>query len=385
MTDEYFDITKKLNELFNAFEEDKKNKAIKGIKEIVGNIENIINDLFSKTKEFNKYFKVEFTNTLYKCFGTQRKIDNLNNQVSQLYENINKLHNLIEEKGLITKVNKLNSIKDDYEFFKKKLNLFLPKENPSNKIVNFSEINEKSDLLKLPIISIVNNNVTCSYPNLKLNFGPYISSLYSEPIMINFTSLIKNLSMGIKNIEPKYKQLLRCFVDNSNGIAQLKINIPKMTNNEKENEIVNIKCKIEFNSPNCGSCILDCEFNIEIIPLNIIVYCDEYNLAKNNDNNYILCVTEILYGNSINLHFKHYNIDKQLNFTYKIESLEKNTSEKPEIKKLKDGLQLIMGNKDEKSIKRLVCQLTINFNNSFMISINNDCFLFAFDFKFEVY
>ena len=43
-----------------------------------------------------------------------------------------------------------------------------------------------------------------------------------------------------------------------------------------------------------------------------------------------------------------------------------------------------MGDKDEKSTKRLV-QLTINFNNSFMISINNDCFLFAFDFKFEVY
>ena len=76
---------------------------------------------------------------------------------------------------------------------------------------------------------------------------------------------------------------------------------------------------------------------------------------------------------------------KTLNFTYKNESLEKNTSEKPEIQKLKDGLQLIMGNKEEKSIKRLVCQLTINFNNSFMISINIDCFLVPFDFKFEVY
>ena len=86
------------------------------------------------------------------------------------------------------------------------MNLFLPQENPSNKIVNFSEINEKSNLLKLPIISIVNNVVSCYYPNLKLNFGPYISSLYSEPIIINFTSLIKTLSMGIKDIEPQYKQ-----------------------------------------------------------------------------------------------------------------------------------------------------------------------------------
>ena len=106
----------------------------------------------------------------------------------------------------------------------------------------------------------------------------------------------------------------------------MKITILKMTNNEKENEIVNIKCKIEFNSPVCGNCILDCEFNIEIISLNIIVYCVEYNLVKNNDDNYILCIIKILSGNSINLYFKHYNIDKQLNFTYKIELLDKNTS-----------------------------------------------------------
>ena len=44
-----------------------------------------------------------------------------------------------------------------------------------------------------------------------------------------------------------------------------------------------------------------------------------------------------------------------------------------------------MGNKNEKLMKRLVCQLTINFNNSFMFSINIDCFLVPFDFKFEVY
>ena len=55
------------------------------------------------------------------------------------------------------KVIKFNSIKDDYEFFIKSWIYF--QENPSNKIVNFSEINEKSNLLKPPIISIANNVV----------------------------------------------------------------------------------------------------------------------------------------------------------------------------------------------------------------------------------
>ena len=106
--------------MFNAFEEDKKKNSIEGIKKVVGNIETIIKDLFSKANEFNKYFKVEFTNTLYNCKGTQEKINDLDNQVSQLNEYINKLNNLIVEKKLISKVNKLNSIKDDYEFFYKK-------------------------------------------------------------------------------------------------------------------------------------------------------------------------------------------------------------------------------------------------------------------------
>ena len=44
-----------------------------------------------------------------------------------------------------------------------------------------------------------------------------------------------------------------------------------------------------------------------------------------------------------------------------------------------------MGNKDEKLMKKLVCQLTINFNNSFMVSINIDCFLVLLILKFEVY
>ena len=131
-------------------------------------------------------------------------------------------------------------------------------------------------------------------------------------------------------------------------MAQLEIIIPKIKSEENDKDIFNIKCQIEFNSPGSTSCLLDCEFNIEVIPLNIIAYCKEYNLAKGDNEIYTLCLTQILTGSSINLFFKNYNIDKILDFTYKIESLENNTSEKPEIKKLKDHLELTLGNKDEK-------------------------------------
>ena len=385
MLDEYFEVIKKLNIIFEAFEEDKKNNSIEGIKKIVDNIKEITDNLFSKTLEVNSHFKVEFTNTFYKCLGTQGKIDDLSNKVSQLKEHINKLLILISGKNLFKKVEKLKSIKKGYEFFYKKLSLFLPENQPSNKHVNFSDLDEKSDLLKLPIISIVNNVVTCSYPNLKLNFGPYISSLYQEPIKINFTSLIKTLSMVIKKIDKNFKPLLRTYVNNSNGLAQLEIMIPKIINKGKDKEIYKIKCQIEFISPGAQNCLLDCEFNIEIIPLNIIAYCKEYNLFRVDNENYNLCLTNISAGNKINFIFKNYNIDKNLDFTYKIESLENNTAEKPDIKKSKESLELILGNKEEKLLKKLNCKLFVNFYNNFNLIIKIECYLIPFDFRFEVY
>ena len=59
------------------------------------------------------------------------------------------------------------------------------------------------------------------------------------------------------------------------------------------------------------------------MPFSIILYCKEYNLAKIVNEKYILCLTQILTGNSINLFFKNYIIDEELNCVHKKESLEK--------------------------------------------------------------
>ena len=409
--DEYFVIIQNLNEIFEVFEKDKANNSIEGIKKIIDKIdvyqtvplvnrdnENTkeLNQLYEKTKELNTYFKVEFTNTNYKCQGVQEKINNLREKVFQLMEYINRLLTLIEGKNLFQKINKLKTIKEGYKFFDKKLDLFLPQDKPSNKIINFNTINEKSDLLKLPIISIINNSVSCSYQNLKLNFGPYISSIYQEPIKINFISLVKNLSMSIEDIS-QYKEFIKCNVNDSNGLAQLEVMIPKMENKEKNIEKFNINFKIEFKAPGFSSYLLECKINIEVIPLNIIAYCKEYNLSKiisnknnNNkntiiENEYNLCLTKILTGTPIHFVFKNYNIDKELDFTYKIESLQDNTAKKPKIEKSKGQLTLILGNEDEETMQKLYCNLFINFYNYLNLTIRIKCNLIPFDIKFEVY
>ena len=193
--------------------------------------------------------------------------------------------------------------------------------------------------------------------------------------------------MNIKNLEEQYEGKIKCYVDNLNGLAQLQIFINKMKIMEKEREyeIKHIKCQIEFSSIGSSkNCIIDCEFNIEILPLKIIVYCKECHLAQNDINNYTLCLKEIISGNSINLFFKNYNLKKNIEFTFKIEPLNNNTSNRPKIIKKNDCLELIVDNKDSQ-IKRLNCELTINFNNFFIISISIDCFIIPFFFKFEIY
>ena len=77
MLNEYFSILKKLNDIFKAFEEDKANNSIEGIKKIIRDIKKITDELFNKTIELNTHFKVEFTNTIYKCLRTQEKINEL--------------------------------------------------------------------------------------------------------------------------------------------------------------------------------------------------------------------------------------------------------------------------------------------------------------------
>ena len=58
-------------------------------------------------------------------------------------------------------------------------------------------------------------------------------------------------------------------------------------------------------------------------------------------------------GNSINLIFKNYDIEKELEFTYKIESLLGNEAEKSEIKKSKEQLELILDDKEFQLIRKL--------------------------------
>lgn len=70
-------------------------------------------------------------------------------------------------------------------------------------------------------------------------------------------------------------------------------------------------------------------------------------LARMDNKNYKLCESKVISGSSIKIFFKNYNLDKKLDFTYKIESLEKNNSDKPEIIEKEDHLELILGNKDE--------------------------------------
>ena len=141
--DQYYEKLKKFGKIFDAFEEDKKEKSIKGIKAIIGDIDIMKKELFDFAKIFKNYNKAEFSDTSYTCFETQKSLDNLFNNIYQMEKHINELMNLINSKQFISKIDKFNEFKDDHEFFHRKIKLFLPSPNNSNKTVDFSQLNEK--------------------------------------------------------------------------------------------------------------------------------------------------------------------------------------------------------------------------------------------------
>ena len=65
--------------------------------------------------------------------------------------------------------------------------------------------------------------------------------------------------------------------------------------------------------------------------------------------------------------------------------MKKNTAKKPKINKGKENLSIILGNKNEKFVKRLICQLSMIFNSFFSIKLKIDCLLIPFDYLFQVY
>ena len=187
----------------------------------------IILNLHCKFDKIILYFNITFSSALYTCNKTQNPTSiKWFKKISLLDNNLLEFIQYIKLKEIFKILYDFSEINDPYQLYNKKLDIYLSYKKEANKKLNFKNLNENSNIRKLPIISISNNIISSSYLNLNLNFVPFISSLYLEPIKINFISFVKDLSMKIEIKNQENQKYLSNNVD-TNGLAQLFIGILK--------------------------------------------------------------------------------------------------------------------------------------------------------------
>ena len=419
----------------------------------IENVTYIIEDVLTKFQTYKIQFSDE-TSSL-KLFN-----ENFFNRIKEYENTSNKLINQLtakisKEDPRIPEINKkLDYIKTEFNNFKNDLVNFMDKvkgikklwnnllnlskkedtfffdysspiiENEKKDDFNFKDFNYKSDFLSLPILTLDTNNlVKCCYKELNYSLGNICPSLYkNKSITFNILSFLgKNadLQMNIENKKIIYiegtdnnnltlvkkEENIINHEDNNNlvnfqifdNIIKILILIPQLKDKSKSQKI-KIECDLHFigNKINNNSTI-HCIFTANLIPLSIILSCEQYELAYDKDEDiYILNTHKLNPKEIINFKLKYFNIDLQPKFKIYLESFiskdknqeTENESEKPKLninpKKNNFSLQIPDHNYLGK-IKRLKCLITIFLIDKLSIKIIIDANIVPFDFSIACY
>ena len=390
----------KLNTFLILLEEDKNNKnfhkLIEELKKDANNIR-ILFDINSDICTFTKYLISKFNNRKYECPRLNEELNKINDKFICYFKLITSFNDLLTNNNIFKKAYNLKIVLESTNILiPNYFHLYIPDKyiQNINKTINLNDLNINSDLLKLPIISKDNNILSCTYETIEEKFPPFITSLYQDPIKINFLSLVNDLALELTDInEEKYKQCLDYEIDNNQGIVKLFITIPKLENNENEKESHVIKLIINFKSPSCNDvCKIRCKFEFDIIPFYVMVYCEEYELIKMNDNETCLNVTQLFFDDELHFKIKNYINDSPVNYKLEIKYLENNDYEglkKENIKINENEFSLkLKGDKGDNNLeqnKRISILIIIYFNNNLKINIKIDSLISYFNFQILCY
>ena len=132
---------------------------------------------------------------------------------------------------------------------------------------------------------------------------------------------------------------------------------------------------------------LPCTFNIDVIPLYVLIYCNEYNLVKIDSNSVYLNITEMFYSSSINFTVRNYIISENIDYNIYIKAQKNNSYDflkKENIVFNANGFTFKL-QKELNEIKRLSIILLLYFSDNLKINIMIDCILIPFKFELLCY
>ena len=381
-----------------------------------------IEDLLKKTEEF----LIKITNDVEKLKNNEiidfNEFNRIFNKIKENFEKFDFIYKIEEEhcnkdfiNYLETLRNKFNSSINDFKTFEQKYQILhkidsenilkkdfsLPEFQNKNYIFNLNEIKDKDEILSQPLIIKKNDKLFCNYKKIYFNSGPISPELFNNDScylkiysLVNENLFVELLSNEIKeepkeNIiqlnDEKNKQYLKIKNNeiDENSAIEIEFSFPPSNKTQKE-KIYRLN-KILKISTNSSSIEILIEIIFIVCPIQIFFTCDNYNLIYENQH-YKLNTNKLLKDEIIN--FKIFNNYENNNFVlkYLINSLEKNTSDEPEIIiKNSNEINLTIKKNNIEEIDVLNCILEFYITENIKIPILIDALIIPTYFDFYIY
>ena len=331
----------------------------------------------NKLKKFNPKIIYTQENTGNKA---EYALNSLIDSFANLKKYIQELKELFKRPDEICKETK--SLTESQYLFSNILKIKIPTIFTKYKEVGFKNIKNYNSLVS-PIISAdeQSKKLVCSLNEINTNFKPIIGALYNDSnySISLITSVNEKLNLQIEFAQNFYKRYFSNKITNES--IEIKIKIPE--NNDKEEKDISIKGNIKVISKNYSELNIPYNLSIQILPLQILFYCDEYLIAFKNEN-YYLCAEKIIANTTLHFCAKYYNSKENVIQKINLISLEDNKAQIPQLNNdnsEKIELKILGSNKPI----RLQCLVNFAFSKKIIIPLNIDAIINPFDYAFEVY
>ena len=358
-------------------------------------------------------------NEIKKCLIIDKNFDEVISKLlkdykflfDQIFNEINKLETkLIEiickQVDQFLKLEEKNIFVENYSFPQ------LPEK--TEKIdIDFSKLNYNMEDLYVPMINLNcdSQNFICSHKILNIYLGEVCPYYYDGPIIIKIISFVKDI---IKNSITKYKLFQISRDENKEELTakdkeklltvksetfpgeniEIYVNIPKDFDDE-----IKIEGELKLEASTIKPLKLNLNIFFKIISNKIMLESNKYNLinepdrqGKNGlfDQYYRLNANELENGEIIEFSIKNFIKNDFINFSPSLNSLDKNTCEKPNIDfKCETGsLKIYLPEYDNYSsdeTPRINCEVVIYFNEQFQIIILIDALINTNIFSLKMY
>ena len=418
---------------FNGLSQDDFIEKIYGVKAILMKILDLLNKvkfqfIYDKYHKYLEEFNVlskEINNNNQANIGMNpcqsikinEKMEELDNNIDSVDVKLKEFNQKFQSNYMLSLISLYKTI-NEKKIFSKSFNLEIPKQH--NDITNFQfNLEGLKDVdLSIPFISYdnKNNKIEFCYNHFEKIIGPICPNISGQYIEIKILNSIKNKTLitnieDIKNISTEDIDKIQEFIKKEEKIQVIindkiqggediliKLKMPELYKDEEETHFYyfNISFKIADNPKNQNILIIPCKFIIKLIPLNVLLISENYNLKVINKRQFKLNTNFVYSNERLIFRLKNYYINyldyKIQQFQTKIESLDENEVKEPFFNyDINEGkIELIIPeiedeNKENNNFAKIHGKITIALTEEYKIEIEIKAFIIPYKLDMTIY